>query len=1201
MALTPGAGRLAALASSPPAPPPGYLIFYFKNDGILYIKDSNNLETPIGVAAGLTGLSGDVTATGPGIASAVVAFVGGKTAAEIAASVDMTQGATSINAPNTLVERDGSGNFAANIITAALNGLASGNVAKAGDTMSGDLNMGGNQIRNMASPSISGDATNKGYVDAADNLKFDKAGGTITGAVAITDTSGVALVVDGNVFVVDAANNKVGINKLNPTEALDVIGNGLFSGTIIASNLSGSNTGDVTILDTNSINLTLIGQQLQAAVRYADSTIDETASGIRVAPLSLTNAQIALAAGIAYSKLNLSNSITNSDIAAAAAIAYSKLNLANSILNSDISPTAAIAYSKLNLLGSITDSDIALSAAILRSKLASGSNWRVLINNGSGVMSEAAAITANRALISDSNGIPTHSTVTNTELSYLSGTTSNIQSQIDTINGSIITNEFYVDKNGNDTTGTGSKLRPFQTVQRAVNAVGSATSTADYEDPAKRFWAIRIMNGVYTENVTVGTRMIIVFDFNSAQLVGNVTINFDKGIAALATTRQPKYVFKDSDLRPSFTGAGIPLSGVNGNINWNWINGGSSVIAQVHLIHTGVSGNISTALGSGGTGNGVLQVIGTESYITGQVQITTGSGSGQVLFDSMGDDSVGLGGATGACRLLMLRNVRFSGVVNVSGSQANSQWYNTSFVTGSSMSGSSGLISADSNSYESYFNNVTTKGSETFTFIDNARGTAYSPTTPADWSPTPNNVRTALDQTRSLLNTHASRHLPNGADPIATGTPITLGANSTNDPGTANTLVRSDHSHDLATGAPSQINADGTNTEGTSNNLARADHKHDIATGAPVTIGTANSAGTSSSVARADHVHAHGNQTDPNLHAVATPTDNGFMSAADKAKLDAATNLNNASSIVRRDANGDFSAGIITATFLGTINGVDAANHGLRHRPGGPDAIPTGTASNLIPDQPSAEGTSNNLARADHYHNIPSGPVSQIGTANFAGAASSFALSDHVHNHGNQNNPNHHAVATGLANGFMSAADKQKLDDATNLNNANSIVRRDASGNFSANIITGTLNGSSTNFSGSLAGDVSGTQGATVVNQVGGKTAAEIATSVNDTQAATDLNTPLRIVERDASGNFSAGRVSQSVARLRGATNNVDLSANPSADYSLVMPPTQGLAGTYLTNDGLGNLTWSSPQINIDGGRPDTIFVLNATINGGTP
>lgn len=145
---------------------------------------------------------------------------------------------------------------------------------------------------------------------------------------------------------------------------------------------------------------------------------------------SIVNADINASAAIAYSKLNLSASIVNADVAAGAAIAYSKLALTNSIVNADINASAAIAYSKLNLAGSIVNADIATAAAIARSKLASGTSNRIIVNDGAGVLSDAAAITAGRALISDANGIPTHSTVTATELGYSSGVTSSIQTQI---------------------------------------------------------------------------------------------------------------------------------------------------------------------------------------------------------------------------------------------------------------------------------------------------------------------------------------------------------------------------------------------------------------------------------------------------------------------------------------------------------------------------------------------------------------------------------------------------------------------------------------------------------------------------------------------------------------------------------------------------------------------------------------------------
>lgn len=70
----------------------------------------------------------DVTANGPGAVPATVNSVGGSTAASIHSAELAANAATSSNTPNTIVKRDGSGNFSAGTITASLTGVASGNV-----------------------------------------------------------------------------------------------------------------------------------------------------------------------------------------------------------------------------------------------------------------------------------------------------------------------------------------------------------------------------------------------------------------------------------------------------------------------------------------------------------------------------------------------------------------------------------------------------------------------------------------------------------------------------------------------------------------------------------------------------------------------------------------------------------------------------------------------------------------------------------------------------------------------------------------------------------------------------------------------------------------------------------------------------------------------------------------------------------------
>jgi hypothetical protein len=88
----------------------------------------------------------------------------------------------------------------------------------------------------------------------------------------------------------------------------------------------------------------------------------------------------------------------------------------------------------------------------------------------------------------------------------------------------------------------------------------------------------------------------------------------------------------------------------------------------------------------------------------------------------------------------------------------------------------------------------------------------------------------------------------------------------------------------------------------------------------PLPIGT-ESAGTASAASRADHIHRHGNQTGGSLHLGATSGAAGFMSSADKTKLDAATDSDTASTLVLRDSAGDFAANEITADLIGNVTG----------------------------------------------------------------------------------------------------------------------------------------------------------------------------------------------------------------------------------------------------------------------------------------
>lgn len=81
--------------------------------------------------------------------------------------------------------------------------------------------------------------------------------------------------------------------------------------------------------------------------------------------------------------------------------------------------------------GKIIDADVAPAgtANLARNKLASGTNYAWCVNSSLGVMSDVA-VTASRAVATDVNGSPVASATSATELGYVSGVTSAIQTQI---------------------------------------------------------------------------------------------------------------------------------------------------------------------------------------------------------------------------------------------------------------------------------------------------------------------------------------------------------------------------------------------------------------------------------------------------------------------------------------------------------------------------------------------------------------------------------------------------------------------------------------------------------------------------------------------------------------------------------------------------------------------------------------------------
>jgi hypothetical protein len=255
-----------------------------------------------------------------------------------------------------------------------------------------------------------------------------------------------------------------------------------------------------------------------------------------------------------------------------------------------------------------------------------------------------------------------------------------------------------------------------------------------------------------------------------------------------------------------------------------------------------------------------------------------------------------------------------------------------------------------------------------------------------------------------------------------------------------------------------------------------------------------------------------------------------------------ATNAATGSTIVLRDSSGDFSAGIITAalngnastaskwanartvTFTGDVTGsfsidgsanvsnvaltvsADATQLGVDTT--GQYASTVGVSGNGITctSPNAADGTAYTISISALSTNTVNSIVYRNGSGDFSANVITAALSGNASSADKVNNALSLGTYLSWASGtsYDGSAARTINTNATSANTISAIVARDSSGNFSAGTITATLNGNATSAN-------SATTAGTITSQ---------ANSATITAAST--NTINQIVLRDGSGNFSA-------------------------------------------------------------------------------
>lgn len=286
--------------------------------------------------------------------------------------------------------------------------------------------------------------------------------------------------------------------------------------------------------------------------------------------------------------------LPGSDLANGAMVSDGSGNLSLAkIVNANVDAAAAIAYSKLNLSASIVNADIASGAAIAFTKM--------------------EALTASRALVSDGSGVVSTSAVTATELGYVSGVTSSIQTQL----GSKISSTEKGAANGVATLDAGGKVPVSQLPNSIMEYQGTwnaSTNSPTLADGVGNTGDVYRVSVAGSQNLGSGSISFSVGDYaiyngtvwEKADTTDAVSsVNGQTGAVSLTTTNISEgtnLYFTDERAQDAVGGALTNSS----NIEFTYNDGANTISADISsALSSTISGKADKA-GATFTGNIVM-------------------------------------------------------------------------------------------------------------------------------------------------------------------------------------------------------------------------------------------------------------------------------------------------------------------------------------------------------------------------------------------------------------------------------------------------------------------------------------------------------------------------------------------------------------------------------------------------------------------
>ena len=705
-----------------------------------------------------------------------------------------------------------------------------------------------------------------------------------------------------------------------------------------------------------------------------------------------------------------------------------QLNGSKNVISSAIDLTTAQIINTLPIVHGGTNSSTALN------------NNRVIVSSAGSIV-ESAAITGNRALVSNASGIPVASITTDTEITYVSGVTSSIQTQL---NGKQATGNYITALTGDVTaTGPGSVAATLATVNANVGTFGSSTSIPTFTVNGKGLITAASGNAVIAPAGTLaGTTLNSTVVNSSLVSVGTITSGTWNGTTiAIANggTGQTTQSTGFNALSPMTTLGDIIYGGAAPAGTGTRLAGNTSSTLSV-LTQTGTGIVSAPPIWTATTGSGLV-VLATSPTVTGTLTATDILNSGTITNTYNGTASTPGLYVTGVPYSAGSTTTNFPQLLVQDGSATpSSTWSSSGTALGvnSSTSGmlfdvksngssrftvsAAGLATATQGSFTTLTSNTITPSANNTTLVVGQTRT-YTTNTMVTIGTNTNNTSSGSGTLTGVSITPTFAVTTNSASNTANAVSITPTWNfsgTTPAPTITDLFVNSTETAigtaihklmDLQVGSVSKFKVDNTGLVTTA--VAIPVTSGGTGVTSVTTTPTATSfAGWDANRNLSANNHIDGYTTTVtaagNTTLVVGSTEQQYFTGTttQTVTLPVTSTLvlgqrfeifNNSTSLVTVNSSGGNLVQTLSATssVIVTViltSGTTAASWSVAYRAVG--SIP----STQTPNQANAMGTSRDHALEDHIHNIPTGVASTISTnANAQGSAAAFAQQDHTH------------------------------------------------------------------------------------------------------------------------------------------------------------------------------------------------------------